>query len=132
MTMRSMDNIVNRRKIANMQSAEGFNYNYARITAGWARIWLVITAVLVIAVAGGSSPRQRYRDTRGEPEGHLHHLLPVAMSVLVRHLRVQSSKAESTLQFRCQLLLRYCWGTLLDKMHIYPYLTKHPPALITL
>lgn len=53
MTMRSMDNIVNRRKIANMQSAEGFNYNYARITAGWARIWLVITAVLVIAVAGG-------------------------------------------------------------------------------
>ncbi len=51
--MRSMDNIVNRRKIANMQSAEGFNYNYARITAGWARIWLVITAVLVIAVAGG-------------------------------------------------------------------------------
>ena len=53
MTMRFMENIVDRRKIANMQSAEGFNYNYARITAGWARIWLVITAVLVIAVAGG-------------------------------------------------------------------------------
>ncbi|MCL6104378.1 MAG: hypothetical protein M1483_01870 [Actinobacteria bacterium] len=48
-----MENIVDRRKIANMQSAEGFNYNYARITAGWARIWLVIATVLVIAVAGG-------------------------------------------------------------------------------
>lgn len=74
--MRSMDNIVNRRRVVSMQSAAGFDYNYARITAGWARIWLVITAVLVIVVAGGVIPTLMLHGSRGHPKR-----VPVSSSI---------------------------------------------------
>ena len=51
--MQSVKNTVDRRRVANIQSATGFDYNYAGVTAGWARIWVVVAIVFLIIVAGG-------------------------------------------------------------------------------